>query len=259
MMGSTTSHKINSPNSNGIPRKQKDEFTVSGYIRQQSNNTLIFPAALIDLCFLFYHIKYEILKWSTEFKTEGLELTDDGRCIAEQSAETTKKLRGYKYALCDAIPIKFGKACWRFRINNPSRYWFSTAIAKPNIQYPNDGTSKHGVYGVGTDPNWYPYSFSSTNRWRNTNDKHSGNWSHPSKTHEIYHIDMLFDADIGEVQFCMLEDKKLNAKVWGVPLNTEDGYIPHFNTISLTKCKIRIASIPIESYGEEIEDMFTGV
>ena len=264
MMGSTTSQqlKLNAVNSNKkYCREEKDELIVHGYIHQEVNDTdiILFPAALIDLCLIFYHIKCEILKWSKTWKTEGLQLIDDDKCLSDQSSIHKTKLKGYKYALCDTIPIKTGKICWRFEIKNPLRYWFSTCIAKPNQQYPNAGTSKHGVYGVGTDPNWYPYGRTSATRWTEGHDRHSGNWSQPNKDIAMagkYHIDMLFDADIGVIEFCVVEDNKLSAKVWGVPINSDDGYVPHFNTISLTKCEIRIARIYVECYGEKIENMF---
>ena len=269
-MGSSTSKQLNAVDVmlsvKRYSRKQKDALIVYGYIHQQIiNNTIpnfIFPAALIDLCLLFYHIKCEILKWSKVWKTPLLQLTHDDTCIGSQSSgDNQKKLRGYKYALCDTLPIKTGIVCWRFQIKNPNRYWYSTSIAKPNTEYPNDGTSKHGVWGVGTDPNWYPYNKSSAGRWREGHNNHSGNWGYPNKeitSNGVYHIDMLFDADKGEIQFCVLEDKTRYAKIWGIPIDKEngDGYVPHFNTISIKDCEIRIANIHIESYGQHIDDIF---
>ena len=251
MMGSTIAKLPQG--ADGYTRKQKDELIVYGFVKTNYTNEAVFPSALIDLCFLFYHIQYEILKWSTRYKSKGLQLTMDNTCIAEQSSNKS----GYKYSLCDTDPVKSGKFCWRFEIFNPSRWWFSICVGQPGKAYPNEGTSKHGVYGVGTDPNWYPYIYAKGNRFRNTNNKHKGNWSHPSKIHSKYHIDMLFDADIGELQLCMLEKQdRLSIKIWGIPCNTDHGYVPHFNTINLTQCSVRIASIPVESYGEQIEDMF---
>ena len=187
---------------------------------------------------------FGILKWSEVWKTEGLELTENGTCIGAQS----QQLKDYKYALGDTVPVKSGKTCWRFQIKNPNRYWYSLAIATPK-EYPNQGTSKHGVYGVGTDPNWYPSG----------HDEHSGSWAYPSRdiTDGIYHVDMAFDADIGEIQLCVLEDKSINAKVWNVASEAAgSGYVPHFNTINVEDCEIRIANIHVDSFGKEVSDIF---
>eukprot|EP00485_Elphidium_margaritaceum_P022487 CAMPEP_0202715624 /NCGR_PEP_ID=MMETSP1385-20130828/92290_1 /ASSEMBLY_ACC=CAM_ASM_000861 /TAXON_ID=933848 /ORGANISM="Elphidium margaritaceum" /LENGTH=93 /DNA_ID=CAMNT_0049376975 /DNA_START=93 /DNA_END=371 /DNA_ORIENTATION=+ len=92
--------------------------------------------------------------------------------------------------------------------------------------YPASGTSQHETaYGVGTDPNWYPYITTAGNRWDNKNDKHSGQWNHPPAEITTYHIDMLFDADHGTLQFCVVECPNLTVKLWGIPIKTLHGFV----------------------------------
>eukprot|EP01084_Bolivina_argentea_P081417 147418_1 len=257
MMGTTRSIPSKKSTTNTVntvmTRKTKDLLTVYGYFHSHyaSNNYTLFPMELIDLCFSFYHIQFEILKFDTKFKREEVTFTYGNTCMAEQTTEN----RRYKWALCDITPVKSGIHCWRYKIVNPKKNWFSTCIAKPML-YSNDGTSKHNTaYGVGTDPNWYPYTYQSANRFKNTNKNHKGTWRYPDM--DTFHIDMLFNADIGKLEFCVLEMKHiLNVKIWDVPCDTEQGFVPYFNTISLKKSSVQIASIPVESYGEQIDNIF---
>eukprot|EP01083_Nonionella_stella_P056458 148639_1 len=228
-------------------KKAEDRLTVHGFIRTVYDNTNenLFPDALVDLCFLFYHVEYVVLRFSTKYKREGVELTNDNKCLAEQP----KSLDGYKWVLCDTEPVQSGRHCWRFYIVNPNALWFSTCVAQAHTQYTNNGTSAiNCAYGVGTDPNWYPYTRASV--------KHEGKWNHPIGLEE-YHVDMLFNADIGELQLCIVERKETyHAKIFGIPCDNERGYVPHFNTISLTKSRVQIASIPNEYFGKPIRNLF---
>ena len=98
-----------------------DKLAVAGYIREQG---VTFPADLLDLCFLFFHVEYEILRFSTEYKRDTLSLSEDRTLISH----ATNPSSGYFYALVDTEPVTGGSKCWRWRLVNPHSTWFVLAL-----------------------------------------------------------------------------------------------------------------------------------
>ena len=69
-------------------------------------------------------------------------------------------------------------------------------------------------------------------------------------------VDMLLDADEGELKFCVvgLLDDDHEAKIYNLPKQT-CGWVPHFYCYC-DGTEFRIAKISVDLYGKSINDMF---
>ena len=91
----------------------KDKLLIFGYIRTVIALQNYPPNDLIDLCIIFYHIKYNILKWSRKLNNNTFIFTDNDKCI-----QTLEQMRHCEYGWIqpDTLPIYKGIACWRIKV-----------------------------------------------------------------------------------------------------------------------------------------------
>ena len=90
----------------------KDRLLVFGYIRYivSIQNP---PNDLINLCITFYHIKYNILKWSRELNNNSFIFKDNDKCVETYKFNDNSI---YGWIQPNILPIYKGIACWRIKV-----------------------------------------------------------------------------------------------------------------------------------------------
>ena len=65
------------------PSAAKDELIICGYLRHHTNiNNISVPQELWRIVFTYFHLKYELLKFSTKYQKDNeLEFLDNNKCI----------------------------------------------------------------------------------------------------------------------------------------------------------------------------------
>ena len=91
--------------------EKKNKILVFGYIRSQSNEfKIIIPFDINNLCLKFYHLIFEILTFSSKFKSkDGLILSDDNKCVSSTTSF-------HCYILTTSDPVFHGVHCWRVHV-----------------------------------------------------------------------------------------------------------------------------------------------
>eukprot|EP01084_Bolivina_argentea_P237506 399147_1 len=97
-------------NQSAIRSRTKDELIVRGFIRENAIALkLTIPSELITLFYDWYHLKHEILTFSTTYQTDkAFKMMDDNKC-----AIRTSSTKDHAYILSDCQPVFHGKHCWR--------------------------------------------------------------------------------------------------------------------------------------------------
>ena len=130
---------------------------------------------------------------------------------------------------------------------NPLQEWFVIGVSSKTMfgQYSfTDDT----VYGISTMSQFYCSSGAKFN------DIITNHFARSQ-----CEIDILLDVDKGLLNICIVGmcDDKHEAKFYSLPLNTKHGWVPHFNFGTRAKdTQIRFASVPIEWYGQQIDDIW---
>ena len=98
-------------------RKEVDLLLTHGFIRKkQRKYHKIIPNDIMNMCFIFYHLPFEYLKWSNNFKSaDGLLLTDDNKCVTRYHKKGWSA-RSHRYILADCDPVFTGQHCWRIQV-----------------------------------------------------------------------------------------------------------------------------------------------
>merc|ERR1712176_102658 len=86
---------------------------------------------------------------------------------------------------------------------------------------------------------------------------------YPSMRSQIdFEIDMLFDADKGELQYDIIETFDVahiarKTKLNGIPIDNKKGWVPHITfDRNIGKTTIRIAKIPTDWFGQQTDCIF---
>eukprot|EP01083_Nonionella_stella_P258021 882490_1 len=233
--------------------KNRIELLVSGYVKSCH---LIIPNDIIELCFIFYYATLVHLQFSDEWRSNeddrGLELSDNNKCVQRMSVRLHQNHRSYtffRWIMVDTDnPIYAGIHCWRIKVENPSKGWYSIGLG-PLKRYKNKGTAKmKHVCGFGMNKiaTIYP-------RKHDAHDLRSGS----EFNHCECEIDMLFDANKGELSFALVQDQLIQFKIWAIPIDAYcvNGWCPHFN-LGATSLKLRIAKIPRLWYAKKKDELF---
>ena len=92
-------------------RYKQDKLLIFGYVRSVIALQTLPPHDLIDLCVLFYHLDYEILKWSKKFHNDAFTFHDNNEYVI---FDGLNKDTGWIQA--DIVPIYKGSACFRIKV-----------------------------------------------------------------------------------------------------------------------------------------------
>ena len=85
-----------------------------GYIRRHPKRLTLsssIPTEIICLCLSFYLEQFEVLRFSTKYKSKNIKLRDKRRLLTLRETK-------HCYAICDVDPVKKGKHCWRFHVRS---------------------------------------------------------------------------------------------------------------------------------------------
>eukprot|EP01084_Bolivina_argentea_P106370 190366_1 len=188
-----------------------DQWLVFGYIRLNNNKL---PKDVMATCLLFYHLKYDILTFSQQYKTNdaALILYDGNKCVHRILNEDD-----FGYILGNIEPIKTGIHCWRLNVVNPSERWILFGISQQK-RFDNFQMYTNGVFGQ-----LYPYR--SCTNWEYTNGINRAHFKE-----QKCQIDILLDADKGTLQLCIVGkcDDKHELRIWNLP-QSNTGWLPHIN------------------------------
>ena len=108
----------------GLSFKLREEYLVYGYIQQKCSQLLkeAIPTDIIKLCLLFYQRDFEILKFSSKYKSkEGITLSDDNKCVTRIKCGDVYSADGHKYCLVEDTPAFNGLHCWRVHVDNQAK------------------------------------------------------------------------------------------------------------------------------------------
>eukprot|EP01084_Bolivina_argentea_P259936 438818_1 len=228
-------------------RFELDQFLLSGYIRENAAACAIIPTEIIQMCFSFYHIKCEILQFSVTHKSKRGIMLD-----LNNTRATLSDVPPYQWILCDIEPVTDGIHCFRFQIHNPSKKRMSFGMGMLRM-YEDAPLSQQGkdVYAIGYQM-YYPiheilYS--------------KETYPYPKMRKIVdFHLDMLFDADKGEIRYAMLENidgAEQKTRIWGIPMNKIKGLVPHITfDRRIQNTSLRVAKIPVDWFHKTIDNMF---
>ena len=93
---------------------KNNELLVHGFIRKQCKKMNIkIPLAIIDLFFIWYHIKCIPLPFSLKYiSSKRIALTENNYCATSKSGNDDT----YGWVLADVEPVFKGIHCWRIRV-----------------------------------------------------------------------------------------------------------------------------------------------
>ena len=93
-------------------RQKQDELLVHGYINRQITYKLQgIPTDIMNLFVLFYHIPFQLLSFSTKYKSrDGIIYTENNKCIVRRGVFS------HRYVLVDIEPVTEGIHCWRVQV-----------------------------------------------------------------------------------------------------------------------------------------------
>lgn len=135
------------PTNKRLTRQISADLLICGFTRLETEEIPTgIPDALIKLFFMFYFEMYQILKFSTKWKSStGWELSDDNRC-AKRVISPHKD--GYRHILADTEPVFNGEHCWRVKVNNPKCGWIVWGVCQNAKPY-ETGKFVHKAEGGG--------------------------------------------------------------------------------------------------------------
>merc|ERR1719242_80128 len=249
---------------------KKDELLVFGFCRIATNEMkdITLPSELIQMFFVWFHEKYQILKWSQKYRTmESMSLSDDDRCVTRKASTDNT----YQWIICDAEPVYDGVHCWRLKQNNPTKSksgWINYGVAARRM-YTDNAFAPPTVWGIANNDCWYGgmdgrkhyHSYETYQEYRNDA------WVYGFAENNI-EIDILLDADKGSVQFVVVgtlgkmmtarngKKKTGEAIMCQLPTNTDHGWVPYINTFTSSQgCELRICKVPADWYGHHREGL----
>lgn len=257
----------------------KDELLVSGYCRMvlQKSEALTLPSELIHLLFEWFHQRFEILKWSEQYRTkDAMKLSDDSRCVTRAQM----KVQGYQWILCDVDPVFEGVHCWRLMQRNPTKSstksardvgWVNYGVGSKRM-YTDNAFAPPTVYGIANNDCWYGGG-GGNRHWHSyeqNKERRNDAYVYGFARNNI-EIDILLDADKGILKLVVVgtlgkmmktaggEQKTGEAILKTLPTETKHGWVPYINTFSsATGCSLRICKIPSEWYGLSCKDLQWG-
>eukprot|EP01084_Bolivina_argentea_P003180 5938_1 len=231
-------------------RGELDTLLVFGYIRSHEKaKDVTIPEDIANLCFQFFHLLAEILIFSHEhISATGIKLSMD-------KTEVTKKSSSHKYVLTTLDPVFEGVHCWRCLTFNPQLAWIMWAVSQKRIF--SDFSYDH-AWGISYDNQWFPWN----RELRNNGVENNKINLHHFKCVKS-EVDMLFDVDKRVLKICKVgncTDKKIAviSKI-KYPDDDQHGFVPHVNlgTSLDSAIKMQMAKIPVEWFGQHIDDIFT--
>ena len=89
-----------------MSNEQNNRKIIDGYIREHQ---IQIPTEIIILIFQFYHLKYELLKFDPQYKSEPVKISDDGRCASKIGSN-------WGWVLAGGEAIVSGIAAWRLKV-----------------------------------------------------------------------------------------------------------------------------------------------
>ena len=229
---------------------QEAEYIVHGYIRRMMTDI---PNDIIKICLSFYLLDYQILKWSQEYKTndEGLILLDNDKCVKRTDYVANDRL--HRWMMPDIEPVDNGIHCWRVKILNPTSNYLFFGISQKKMYFTHGTADKYdaSIYGI-AGGNYYK-------KWRPSKSKSNQiNLGHFRLTDG--EIDIYLNITELELKFKVvgLDDngtEEREAKIFGLP--TGESWIPYLMMHSIAdNAAFRIAEIPMEFYGENIDELW---
>ena len=247
--------------------REKENLLVCGYLRLKCKELKVndFPPELVNMCFVWYHQRYEILRWSSKYKTNQLlELSDDNRCVTRRDGIIggSSGCYNYQWILCDVEPVFSGTHCWRLHQLNPQGTWINYGVGAKRM-YEDDKFAPPTVWAIANNSCWYgggPYGGNHLPVGPHRNDAYVYGYKGRRKTLEI---DIYLDADEGNMKFVVVgeigktfDGKTTEAKLFKMPTNTKHGWVPYINTATNGGMQLRIAKIPPEWYGTHYDGIF---
>lgn len=129
--------------------KQNNQLLVFGYIGIEINSKSI-PILIKNLCIKYFELEYEILKFSTKYKSKhGLKLTDNNQCVKR----IWTGYKSNKWILCDTKPIYKGVHCWRVHVCGLHIFYvllkIPITLMKCKINQKTDRESFSSIYFMG--------------------------------------------------------------------------------------------------------------
>eukprot|EP01084_Bolivina_argentea_P169241 293408_1 len=229
-----------------------NELLINGYIKAQK---ISIPADIIKLLLLFYHQISKPLTFCNKYN-KGFALEENGHCAVR---------KGYRmeYIYADIESVDSGTYCWRVQ-TDAKGHWIMWGISEKK-QHNSGWESHRQAYGIGKKENqWFTSNlFTSNTKIVNHN---SCKWDR-FPTFQCGEIDMLLDADNGQLNICIVGFVQDEAKLMDLPIpnkvkpnyfnENHIGWTPHF-ICNAPDQQLRIMEIPIECYGKPINDLFDG-
>ena len=130
----------------------RDRLIIDGFIREFCHNVRIdIPKDIIQICFKWYHIAWEILTFSHQYnsnkpdKIHAFIFSDNDTCVKRNDDLQWS----HKYILADCNSVFNGIHCWRVNVKNPHHDWISFQVSQKK-EYNDHSYNKKGVYGIST-------------------------------------------------------------------------------------------------------------
>eukprot|EP01084_Bolivina_argentea_P153397 267475_1 len=193
-----------------ILTKELDELLLFGYIRTQnkkSNKSI--PVAIIKLSLrYYYHELFAQLKWSLKDKSKDrVKLIESNKCAVNNCSQGT-----YGWILPDSQPVHQGVTCWRLDINSQSfNAWIAFGVTCTKTISNDFSTDPLDVYAIShnsiflNDKSTSYHNMQTNNMPSYAGSRHQrGGQIGSVIRRERYKVDILFDADKGELKFAVL-------------------------------------------------------
>lgn len=135
--------------------RARDHLLLHGYMREYCQKLKVFDfiAALLDICFDYYHLRFEVLKWSKVYMTIGdLELSDNNKCLTRTGGHNY--VCNYQWIIAEVEPVFTGIHCWRLQQQNPNGAWINIGIGA-KFMYDDDKFAHAPVWGIAHNGCWY--------------------------------------------------------------------------------------------------------
>ena len=118
--------------------KKRDDHIVFGWIRETTIKlNITIPNEIIKMCYIWYHLTHQILKFSDTFQTKNAwKLSDDSTCAIRKPSVA---YHAYITPKCESVSS--GIHCWRVYTVNPDLTWIGWCIGKANKSFEQESYS----------------------------------------------------------------------------------------------------------------------
>ena len=197
---------------------EDDEIIVDGYLREHYHLVQL-PKDLWKLIYCFYHLTFEIMKFSQFYKSKtGWELTNDNKC-----AKRLRSISGYRWIVGNEDNAIYGGChCWRVFVDNPDKvlivYGVSEAYRIYDDRQHDIKWGRTKIIGIGYKDLWSSWSewtdarlglkpsarMNGDHDYYETNQKYQCQHFNPDGDESKICIDILLNCDKGFVEFAVV-------------------------------------------------------